>query len=1007
MSFGGDYTTGNRLFVDSSGGTFRIQGSANLQLFAPNHRISNSNGALILAGDTGVRLYYLNSEKLTTTSTGLKVSGNIKLGDDTMSTPSTNADDIVIDKDASEAGITMMSETAGSVRWGDASNSSVGSIEYNHNSDYMRFIVNAAERMRIDNSGNATFEGQVNITSAGSAHFGITNTNVSGSSQQYLQYVGSNGDYVFRNATDSTSPLVLAKNNNATFAGDVTVNGTITLGTASFVGTVAGATVVSAEGAYASSGSVKLYEAKRSGGAVGGDWSYDDATTDMSLGTNTNHAFSLKTNNTRRLTISNDGEIRVANQTLVKGSNSKYNMTFPDNGGIAIGSAYTFANVYGSSGDLYLRANSYPANTGSNSTIYLQTSNSSGGQANDVVIQNGNVGIGTTSPDYKLTINNTGGADTLLKLENTTSNKYPNIRLVALDASYDIGVGGTGTATGYVNNFYIYDVTNSAPRITLTQAGNVGIGTTSPSELLTVNGNMQLGNGGGGGYLKYNTGNLYIQGTSNIVATFESTGNVGIGTTSPAGLLTIKGTGDAIRVESTNTGAGGAQMDLLHFTTSPADGDTFGLINMGGYYTGTTSVYGTSIKSIWTDVSARDAALTFSTNNSGTLTEAMRITPGGSLEVGTATVAAANAAADNIVIKGEGTAVGLTISNSSNAGTGTIFFGDAASSAAAGFRYNHNTGDMAISAEDNITFACDNVGIGTTAPGTKLDVRGTGNFLGTAGSGAALVTIENNSGSTATSYGLLVKGGGNSSSGKTFEVRDDSGNTDLMVTGAGNVGINAATPRDKLTVFTAGSSEEEIGLRLVNPIGFTNAGSGASIIFAQDRSQAENIPMAKIRSSQNAGGSSCCGDLIFSTSHTSLGGMIDRMKITASGDVEMTVGGSFSIGGTTTSEAKTQTEHTGSVDSSGKIILSSISDGMSSATAAKVTVYGADNVSATFYDEIVISANSTTINVLHSINTVNTPPSRTYSVVSNQLKLVMGSGSYNVNVKSEAMGYPF
>ena len=38
-------------------------------------------------------------------------------------------------------------------------------------------------------------------------------------------------------------------------------------------------------------------------------------------------------------------------------------------------------------------------------------------------------------------------------------------------------------------------------------------------------------------------------------------------------------------------------------------------------------------------------------------------------------------------------------------GTGTIFFGDAASSAAAGFRYNHNTGDMAISAEDNITFA--------------------------------------------------------------------------------------------------------------------------------------------------------------------------------------------------------------------------------------------------------------------------------------------------------------
>ena len=165
------------------------------------------------------------------------------------------------------------------------------------------------------------------------------------------------------NSGSYTNALTLNNNNDATFAGDVTINGTITLGTASFVGTVAGQTVVSSEGAYASSGSVKLYEAKRSGGAVGGDWSYDDATTDMSLGTNTNHAFALKTNNTRRLTISNDGEIRVAGQTIVKGSNSKYNMTFPDNGGIAIGSAYTFGNIYGSSGNLYLRANSCPANT--------------------------------------------------------------------------------------------------------------------------------------------------------------------------------------------------------------------------------------------------------------------------------------------------------------------------------------------------------------------------------------------------------------------------------------------------------------------------------------------------------------------------------------------------------------------------------------------------------------------------------------------------------------------
>jgi len=91
--------------------------------------------------------------------------------------------------------------------------------------------------------------------------------------------------------------------------------------------------------------------------------------------------------------------------------------------------------------------------------------------------------------------------------------------------------------------------------------------------------------------------------------------NLGIGTTSPSSLLHIKGTGDAIRVESTNTGSGGAQIDLLHFTTSPADEDINSLINFGGYYTGTTSVYGASIRSYWTDVSERHGRLEFWTTD--------------------------------------------------------------------------------------------------------------------------------------------------------------------------------------------------------------------------------------------------------------------------------------------------------------------------------------------------------------------------------------------------------
>ena len=112
----------------------------------------------------------------------------------------------------------------------------------------------------------------------------------------------------------------------------------------------------------------------------------------------------------------------------------------------------------------------------------------------------------------------------------------------------------------------------------------------------------------------------------------------------------------------------------------------------------------------------------------------------------------------------------------------------------------------------------------------------------------------------------------------------------------GNVGIGADAPRNKLTVFTAGAAEEEIALRLVNPIGFTNAGSGASIIFAQDRSQTENLPTAKIRSSQAAAGTSCCGDLIFSTHHSGVSGMTDKYKITAGGVHQWTSDGNFNSG---------------------------------------------------------------------------------------------------------------
>jgi hypothetical protein len=263
-----------------------------------------------------------------------------------------------------------------------------------------------------------------------------------------------------------------------------------------------------------------------------------------------------------------------------------------------------------------------------------------------------------------------------------------------------------------------------------------------------------------------------------------------------------------------------------------------------------------------------------------------------------------------------------------------------------------------------------NVGIGGTGLYTtshSLNIDGTG------------LAIKNNVNGSSNNWSHITNTDILSSSNLVFTTGSGVSltlNSDKSATFGGNVAIGGAPVNQRmLSIYnSAGNNEIEfIGTAYTNIYSNTTSTMAIEVIGAG-------------------------GDLKLATT----GGSI---LIKDDGDVGISNGGSFSIG-SATSEAKTQTETTGSVDSSGKIILTTISDGMSSATMSKVTIVGADNATSSFYDEIVVAANSTTINVLTTINR-GAAPARTYSVVSNQLKLVMASLSFNVNVKSEAMGYPF
>jgi hypothetical protein len=107
----------------------------------------------------------------------------------------------------------------------------------------------------------------------------------------------------------------------------------------------------------------------------------------------------------------------------------------------------------------------------------------------------GNVGVGTTAPSGKLHVEDAAWAVSPLQVSvsTTASNVGPAIRFSNAESgnhAYDIiGSTGSGAIPG-VGCFTIWDNTSGGYRFVINQAGNVGIGTTAPSQKLHVLGNI-------------------------------------------------------------------------------------------------------------------------------------------------------------------------------------------------------------------------------------------------------------------------------------------------------------------------------------------------------------------------------------------------------------------------------------------------------------------------------------------------------------------------------------
>ena len=447
---------------------------------------------------------------------------------------------------------------------------------------------------------------------------------------------------------------------------------------------------------------------------------------------------------------------------------------------------------------------------GSDEGILFSTDN--GVTTEMIILNGGNVGIGTTSPGYKFTAyGSSTDSEIVASFGSANSqNEYTAIGLsgfIAYNGATKAGLAlkRTGTyGTGelhFLNNNTTdnSDMTLSDSKMMINSSGNVGIGTTSPGGNLHVvgasgnSGRIYLsdkdnGVGGGQALLITKTGvNSYIYnrdsgdlrlGTNDQFSyvTIKPTGDVGIGTTSPSEKLEVDGNlavSNSVGQLYINSQA--SSDSVINFRADSVQQAKIGWDDSNDSLSIVTGSGAFSTADVVVKTNGNVGIGTTSPNNE------LEVLGGGSPRISLRT------SSETV---GEALELGFQVGTSTNSSTNSVgiiksVITQASPSALKGdMVFQTNSGDS-VSTKMVIKDS-GNVGIGTTSPRGKLDIT----------NGSTGQTYSNIS-------GLLIDVNGTSNSYYGLRVGSSTGNSHLAVTNAGNVGIGTTSPQEKVHVVEA------------------------------------------------------------------------------------------------------------------------------------------------------------------------------------------------------------